>query len=669
MSNEHRLAAILFADISGYTALMQQDEKNALELLNRFKDVLENITPVYHGRIVQYFGDGCLLAFESSNNSVECAIALQKAFSESPAVPVRIGLHLGDVIFRSDNVFGDGVNIASRIESLGIPGSILMSKTIRDQVKNKTDYLLVSLGTFDFKNVSEPIEVFALANPGFVVPKREEMHGKLKEIRKKSGKIKWLVTTLVVALLVIAVGFYIQQKKQVESSGETSIAVLPFANNSDDKEQEYFSDGLSEELLNVLAKIPELKVIGRTSCFAFKGKNEDLRSIAQKLDVTHLLEGSVRKDGNKIRVTASLIKASDGSKLWGDTYEHDLRDIFKIQDEIAQTVVQKLKVKLLEVPSATISGTGNIEAYNLILRGNFYFNKLDKENVARAVDLYRQAISMDSTNARAWEKLANAISRQAWQKYVDPHLGREQARQATMKAIQLDKNLAEGYVELGDHYLYYIFDWKAAEENYMKALKLEPDNPDVLYSRGGGLYFATGKWDEAIRDMKRCIELDPLRPISHLNLGNILSHAGRFDEAKSYLLKALELNPEFQRAHLYLGRNYLLTGEVDLAIKEMQEENLEVFRSFGLALAYHAAGKKHEASEALKNFTDKFQHEWNYLVAELYAFRGENDQALEWLETAYRNKDSWLVFLKGDPLMKNLETDSRFKMFLRKMGL
>jgi adenylate cyclase len=297
-----------------------------------------------------------------------------------------------------------------------------------------------------------------------------------------------LLIALSILILLIATyffkgGFNGKEGAQPENpvgNSIRSIAVLPFVNMSADSTQEYFSDGLSEELLNMLAKIPELKVIGRSSSFAFKGKNEDLRTIAQKLGVQHLLEGSVRKDGNKVRVTAQLIKATDGSEMWSDKYDRDLNNIFELQDEIAQKVVGQLKVKLLQFPPGNTSGTGNVNAYDFLLQGNYYFDKLDKENVAKAVDLYKQALTIDSTNARAWERLANAVSRQAWQNYIERHAGREQAKQAAQKAIRLDKNLAPGYVELGDHYLYAEFNWKAAENNYLKALQLDPDDPPDL---------------------------------------------------------------------------------------------------------------------------------------------------------------------------------------------
>jgi adenylate cyclase len=666
MPESRQLAAIMFTDIVGYTAMMQQNEEKAVAVIKRYNYVLEKWVTHFNGQVINYYGDGSLCIFSSATDAVNCSLAVQKDLKSEPVVPLRIGLHIGEVFFEDAKALGDGVNVASRVQSLGQENTILISEEIYDKIKNNASVTATSLGYFDFKNVGKSMEVFALTNEGLFVPQRKKMKGKLE----KKNKLTRNVIAALSLIIIVAATFFIYKNflAQNDKAADKSIAVLPFVDMSSAKDQEYFSDGLSEELLNLLTKIPELKVIGRTSSFSFKGKNEDLRSIAQKLRVAHILEGSVRKDGNKIRVTAQLIRATDGTHLWSETYDRDLEGIFKLQDEIAGAVVMQLKLKLLTAPSSTPSST-NIEVHNLILQGNYFFDKLDKENVAKAVDFYTQAIAIDSTNARAWGKLANAISRQAWQNYIDRIAGREKARIAAMKAIELDKNLSIGYLELGDLKLYQDFDWKGAEETYQKALSLEPEDPDILYSIGGGLYFAIGRWKESIDLMKKSIELDPLRPISHLNLGNILTHAGRPEEAIAYFKKTLDLNPQFQRAHMYLGRNYLLLGKTELALKEMQQENLEVFRTFGMALAHHAMGKKKEADDALKDFTERFQNDWSYLLAELYAYRGEKDKAFIWLANAYNNKDGWLVFLKGDPLLKNLHNDDRYKAFLKKMNL
>ena len=667
MSQSRQLAAVMFTDIVGYTALMGKDEQKAFALLNKNRQIQKPIIEEYSGIWIKELGDGVMASFKTVSDAVNAAIKIQQTCNDNKEFQLRIGIHQGEVLIEDNDMFGDAVNIASRIQSIASPGSIFVSEVVHHNVSNKNDIHTEFVRTENLKNVREPVRIYRIKFEG----SPPAPQGKLKSIKRKN----FVFIFLGVAVTTIVAYFIFQNSNKTNVTAtnnetiERSIAVLPFENRSNDKEQEYFSDGLSEELINMLTKIPELKVIGRTSSFAFKGKNEDLRAIGQQLDVAHLLEGSVQKDGNKIRVTATLIRASDGKGIWNDSYDRDLSNILKLQDEIAQTVVQQLKLNLLQFPSTNASGAGNVDAYNLVLQGNYFYDKLDKESVAKAVDFYRQALKIDSTDARTWAKLADAVSRQAWQNYVDRQAGRAEAKRAALKAIELDKNLAEGYIELGDGDLYADFNWKAAEENFLKAFSLEPKNPRILYSLGGGLYFATGRWDEAIKYMKECTELDPLRPLNHLNLGNILSHAGKTEEATSYLNRALELNPQFQRAHLYLGRNYLLAGKLDKAMKEMQEENLEVFRNFGLALVYHASGRRKEADEALNDFTFRFQKEWSYLLAELHAYRGENDKALQWLETAYQRNDGWLVFLKGDPLMKNLHGDPRYDAFLKKMNL
>ncbi len=665
MSQSHQLAAIMFTDIVGYTAMMQQNEEKALAVIKHYNATLEKWVTQFNGQVLNYYGDGSLCIFSSATDAVQCSLAVQKDLKTEPAVPLRIGLHIGEVFFEDAKALGDGVNVASRVQSLGQENTILISEEVHNKIKNNASITATSLGHFDFKNVGKSMEVFALTNEGLFVPQRKKMVGKLKS---KSHQKRNIIIALSLVIIGVA-GFFIYNNflAKNDSASDKSIAVLPFVDMSAGKDQEYFSDGLSEELLNLLAKIPELKVIGRTSSFSFKGKNEDLRSIAEKLGVAHILEGSVRKDGNKIRVTAQLIRATDGSHLWSETYDRDLEGIFKVQDEIAGAVVNQLKLKLLTIPSNTASST-NIEVHNLILQGNYFYDKLDKENVAKAIDFYNQALIIDSNDARAWGKLANAISRQSWQNYIDQNPGYEKARHAALKAISLDNTLAVGYLELADIKLYHDFDWKGAEEAYQKALSLEPQNAEILTSTAS-LKEAIGSWKDAAGFYKQAIDLDPLKPIYYLGQGNNQTSTGQFNEAILSFKKALEVDPRFQRAHLYQGINYLLLGKTDIALQEMQQENNELFKSFGLALAYHALGRKKEADETLKDFTDRYKNDWCYLIAELHAFRNEKDAAFIWLEKAYNKKDSWLYWLKGDPLLKNLEDDTRHKVFLRKMNL
>jgi TolB-like protein len=465
--------------------------------------------------------------------------------------------------------------------------------------------------------------------------------------------------------------FYKTDKGITSSSNveviDKSIAVLPFVNMSNDKNQEYFSDGLSEEFLNLLAKIPELKVIGRTSSFSFKGKNEDLRSIAQKLGVAHILEGSVRKEGNKIRVSAQLIKATDGSQLWGDIYDRDLKDIFKLQDEIAREVVKQLKVKLLDVAASASSSLINTEAYNLMLQGNYFAEKRDKVNSAKAIDLYLQALAIDSLDHRVWAALAQGLSIQASWGWIDPHEGYQKVREAATKSISLEQNQAEAYRILGDMKMYYDWDWEEAENKFNKALNSEPRNPDLLRSMGS-LTRILGRLDESFRWLKKSIDLDPLKNITYFHLGFQQIYANHLEDAIVTYKKILELNPQFPMAHVYLGEVYLLQGKPEIALVEIQQEQMKG-KDFGLTLAFTALGQQKAAKTALSRYISEFQGIDMYLIAETYSFLGEKDKAFEWLEKAYSGKDVRLPWFKGDPLLKNLEDDPRHKAFLKKMNL
>ncbi|HET9746527.1 MAG TPA: adenylate/guanylate cyclase domain-containing protein, partial [Chitinophagaceae bacterium] len=368
MPQGRQLAAIMFTDIVGYTAMMQADEQKAVAVIKHYNATLEKFVSQYHGQVVNYYGDGSLCIFPSATDAANCSLAVQEELKNEPVVPLRIGLHIGEVFFEDAKALGDGVNVASRVQSLGQANTILVSAEFYDKISNNSTFTSVSLGDFNFKNVTKPLQVFALTNAGLSVPQRKSIEGKL-DPRKKNKKI--VIVFFLIALLAAA-GFFSYKTfivpKSVSKPKDKSIAVLPFTDMSPAKDQEYFSDGLSEELIAAFAKIPDLKVAGRTSSFSYKGMNKDLKAIGDELGVSTILEGSLRKSGNQLRITAQLINTDDGFNIWGDTYEVELTEIFGVQDKITKAIISALNVHLLnnKEPEATAS-TGP-DAYSNYLK-------------------------------------------------------------------------------------------------------------------------------------------------------------------------------------------------------------------------------------------------------------------------------------------------------------
>src|SRR5580765_3470662 len=329
-----QLAAILFADMVGYTTLMQENEQLAHLKLKRLKEVLEATISRFNGKILQYYGDGSLSIFGSAIDCVNSAINIQQQLQQEPKVALRIGIHTGDVAIEDESVYGDGVNLASRIESLAVPGGIFISEKVYDEIRNQQNIETREMGYFELKNVTTPVRIFAIANNGITVPGRDELRGKTKQTNNR-------------------------------------LAVLPFVNMSTDPENEYFSDGITEELLNALTRVDGLQVTSRTSAFAFKGKHDDIREIAIKLNVDKILEGSVRKSGNKVRITTQLINAADGYHIWSENYDRDLIDIFDVQDEISGIIANKLRENLTAVQKVAHlvkTPTKNVTAYTWYLK-------------------------------------------------------------------------------------------------------------------------------------------------------------------------------------------------------------------------------------------------------------------------------------------------------------
>ena len=675
MVQTRQLAAIMFTDIVGYTALMGKDEQEAFALLNKNREIQKPIIEHYNGVLIKEIGDGILASFHSVSDAALCAKDIQNACLNTPGLQLRIGIHLGEVVFEDNDVFGDGVNIASRLQSLAPAGGIWVSESVHNNVVNKKGIETRFVRKEILKNVKEPVRIYEIKLKDSETRALQGSPSISFPPKKQSGRRSpYFVSLGILALLTLGYFLYNAFNKSGKTIGESnvtgtiekSIAVLPFVNMNKDNDQEWFSDGLSEELLNLLSRISELKVIGRTSSFSFKGKNEDLRVIGEKLGVANLLEGSVQKEGNNIRVTVRLIRASDGSQLWSEKYDRDIQGIFKMQDEIAGAVVKQLKLKLMALLK-TASPQTKIEVYDLILQGNYLAEMRDKENLAKALDFYLKALEIDSLNARSWAAVARCYNLQSIWGWIDRNKGYEKAREAATKSIKLDDAQSEGYMELGVVKMY-EFDWAGAEVEYQKALNLDPGNADILRTIGF-LYRCIGRYDEAVRLTKQSISLDPVKPITYFNLGTLLHYANRLEEAIEAYKKVLEFNPQFPRARMLMGEVHLFQGKPETTLSEIQEETEKNFKDLGLALVYHALRRKKEADEALTNYITNYQSVLAYQIAEIYAFRGEKDKAFQWLEKAYARKENWLAYLKGDPLLKNLEGDPRHKAFLKKLNL
>jgi serine/threonine-protein kinase len=501
---------------------------------------------------------------------------------------------------------------------------------------------------------------------GLVVTTKSAAHSGLPR-SARGPRIAGAAVVLAVALAAaIWAGRPADRSEPAPAGAESgSLAVLPFVDMSPGRDQEYFADGLAEELMGVLSKIPELRVTGRTSAFQFKGRSEDLRVIGQKLNVATILEGSVRKADRRVRITAQLVSVADGFHLWSESYDRELDDIFAVQAEIAAAVSDALKVKLLGVPSRS---AGDVEAYNLFLQGRYFFERRSQEDLEKAASYLERALEIDPGHARAWAALANVHWVQTTQGSVPVDEGSRQARREAGQALELDPDLAEAHAVLGWIRLTYDWDPPSAVATLERALQLEPGNP-VICRMASLLAGAMGRFDEALELNRRAIELDPLSVPTVFNLGVLNRRAHRFDEAEAAFRKALELNPEYHFAHQALGGIHLLRSELPAALEEMEREPEPFWRRYGLALVYHALGREAEADAALAEISAANGGDAAYQIAQIHAFRGERDEAFAWLERAFSQRDGGLMNLLGDPLLVSLEDDPRYRSFVTKLRL
>lgn len=622
--------------------MMQQDEALALIKLNAFKNALKKRINEFSGELIQYFGDGALVIFRNSPDAVCCAGALQEDFQISPAVPVRIGIHLGDILYNEGNIFGDCVNITSRIESMGVPGAVLISGDVQKQLRNKPEFRLNPLGSFDFKHVDESMEIFALSIKDIPLPGRNELNGKF-------GNQKII----------------------------QSIAVLPFVNMSNDEEQEYFGDGISEEIINSLTHLKNLHVAGRTSSFQFKGTNTDLREIGKKLNVHSVLEGSVRKQGNKLRITVQLISVDDGYHLWSERYDREIDDVFAIQDEIALTITEKLRVIIHEDDRSLIikSHTQNTAAYELYLKGRFYMSRRGPSLIT-GLNFFLQAIELDPAFALAHSAYADAILLIGTYGLMHPQQAMIKAKQSAEKAIELDPSLCQPYCSLGYYYTSFEWNWMEAKQNFLRSLELNQKYAEGHFRYGWNyLTCVEGNFDEAIKHGQEAIKLEPLSSICYATQSLILHCAGKFDEALTVCNTGIELDGYSFVCLLNKGMILIALGKTAEAVTFYEAvlniANRHHFIVNALIWAYCVSGRIVEAQLLMNELKERSGTEYiaKTFTALSAAYLANLNEAFELLHNAMEERDPILVMLRYEPWVPlSLRNDARFTEVLEKIG-
>ena len=769
-THTRQLAAIMFTDIVGYTAMMGKDSNKALELVRNNREIQKPLVEKYNGKWLKEMGDGAMAQFGSALDAVNCAIEIQEMARAKFDGKLRIGIHLGDITIENNDVYGDGVNVAARLESIADPGGIYISESIEKAIRGQSDIQAKYLGEVNLKNVDYGVRTYALQGVGLPVPElkeKTELSGRLIAEIKRRGVIRAGLMYVLIALLlvlikplastwitfpdsfstiflvILGIGFpiatllawryerspdgfvrstsdkswqnplkpsqrkpltgniiisglalaililfiYPGNKSDTKKAGvptnisviDKSIAILPFTNMSNDPDQEYFSDGMSEEIINKLAQINDLRVIARTSAFAFKGKGEDMREIGRKLNVAYLLEGSVRRAGNRLRITAQLISVADGSHLWSESFDREMAEaavIFDIQDEISLAIVDNLKVNMLgsEKEAVTKRYTDNLDAYDLLIKGWYYLFTFTPSGLSNAIESFDQALQIDPNIAEAYaSKGSTYISMPFWGNLA-PNEVFPKARENALKALELDSTNGQAYGVLAFISMMYDWDYETADRHFKTALKINPK--EAIVHLNYSVYMGvTQQFNKSINEATLAVELDPLERYYNIRLGSAYLAAGQIDKAIEIQLKTISMNPNYFLAYQHLGDAYMAKSMIIEAIAAYEEaielSDGNAIVQFILASAYFTNGEIEKAIYILDGLEDRSKEEY---VSPLFIFvkylaLDDTDKAFLWLERAIDERDPGILYLKfysNDKL--KIPDEPRFTDLLHSVG-
>jgi len=763
-----QLAAIMFTDIVGYTALMGKDSAKALELIRISKEIQKPLVEKHNGKWLKEMGDGAMAQFSTALDAVNCSIEIQEVARAKLDGKLRIGIHSGDITIEDDDVYGDGVNVASRLESIADPGGIYISDNIEKAIQGQSDVQAKYLGEVKLKNVAYGVRTYALQGVGLPVPEvkdEKELSGHFLAELQRRGVLRAGATYVVLSLLLILLVPYVRQlielpqwfptalftlltvglplalyfawnferspegfvrtsskeswqnpytagqrkpltgnfiviglilviitmyvfprlSKTEDSTADTTvtiddktIAVIPFINMSDDPAQEYFSDGMMEEILNHLVQIEDLMVTSRTTAMRYKGSGKSIQEIGKELGVAHVLEGSVRKQGNRVRITVQLIDVSTDLHLWSNSYDRNLDDVFAIQSEVAQLVASSLQAQVHPEIRIRIESqpTPSSEAYNLHLEALFQKRLGTEEGRQKAIELWEQAIQIDPKFADAYVDIGWTKSMFAWggkSMVESPAEAVEVLTSYLQKAFEIDPNNLSSINNMATMRLWYEWDFEAAEKFYKTGLRL---NPNASWP---GLFISTGRFEEAAKQAERRVEINRLDPWAWTNRILSLYFNHQHKEALQTIDTALVLNVNFRHANIVMeaARVYLYLEmyqkAIEMAEQLIQDYNIRSPRPLSIqAISYYHLGELNKSNELLGELTT-FSKESSagspsFYIAMIYAQMGEIDSAFEWLDKAYEDHEVEMYWLKVEPPFEPLHDDPRWQEMLDKVG-
>ena len=666
-----QLAAILFTDIVGYTTMMQRDEALALASVRRHHEVLEKTIPAHDGEIYQYYGDGSLSIFHSATQAVKCAYEIQKQLLQAPVVHVRSGIHIGEIYREGGKIFGDGVNVASRIESIGQGGAVLFSRDVYEKIRNHKAFQIKSIGTFEFKNVDDPVEVFALWNTEIVQPDLKSIEGKLKPKRERKKQTLFMSIGAVVLVLLIAFGFLRKERTGNESFDiielKKSVAVLPFKNYSTDAEEDFLSTGIAEDILTHLAQIKDLKVISQASSIKYKDSKKDLMTIAKELNVGSLLDGSVQRHADNLRVSVKLINASDESVIWAQSFDGEIEDILNVQRNVALAVSEKLQVSLTPYIHHRLRNRVNVdpEAYVNYQKGQELLKRSSgtKEDMDQARVFFEMSIREDSNFNLAWLGLADAwLETIFWHRVADGD-ALPQAKYAAQRSMLIDPSNSESYGVLGAIYLLER-NLSAAEKNLKRSIELNP-NYSFAYERLAWLALFKEDEKESIRLYEKVIQLDPLSTRYKGSLGSAYYFMKKYDTGIERMKQFLRLDPNDNFILWSLGYLYAGKGDYKKAIETFKRRSIGTNTNWVYAYCYAKLGDMDAAKEILNYHLErkKTGHVPDFMMSIQYTALGEYETALDYLEKSLASEgENWFILgFQSDPMLDPLRKFPRFK--------